>query len=455
MASRHPYTFEPHEGAGPDAGPEVTTQSAAQVAAQAMARRLDALFSAGGPGFRALAMAHAAAVAGDAAVTLSLAGTLFFSVPSSEARGNVVLYLLLTVAPFAVIGPLLGRLLDRNAGAMRAALVTSAGVRVLLAVVMANNLDGWLLFPAAFLLLILSRAHGIARNALLPAAISEPIALVEANAKLAQVGVLGGAVTAPVVALLVRLLGPVAGLLLGAVLFVVAAVVALGVPRPVIDRDGDGIPDALQTPRVHIPRPVRLAQLATAVVRMLNGFLVLLLAFAFKDAAAGGLDFGAVLGAAGLGFGLASVVAPRMERRLREEPTVVAALAVEAGAAFAAGQWFGLPAAAALAAAAGFAWGIAKLAFDGLLQRSLPAAKRGAAFTRSETVFQLGWVLGALLPTALRIPTSVGLVLAGFAALGAQVVYVSQLLVDRPPAPPTAAPGAASVDRPGVVAGDQ
>ncbi len=429
MAGRHPYTFEPHEGADPGAGPEVTQQTAAQVARQAVGRKLEALFSAGGPGFRSLALAHATAVAGDTAVTLSLAGTLFFSVPSAEARGNVALYLLLTVAPFAVIGPLLGRLLNRNAGSMRMALVTSSAVRVVLAIMMAANLDGWLLFPAAFALLILSRAHGIARNALMPASLDEPIALVEANAKLAQVGVLAGAAVAPVVAVLVRFTSPVAGLLLASALFVAGAVTARGVPKAIIDRDGDGIPDALQTPRVHIPTRVRFAQLATAVVRMLNGFLVLLLAFAFKDADAGGLDFGAVLGAAGLGFGVASVVAPKMERRLREEPTVVAALAVAAGAAFAAGQWFGLPAAAALAAAAGFSWGIAKLAFDGLLQRSLPAEKRGAAFTRSETLFQLAWVGGAILPTAITIPTSLGLVLAGFAALAAQVAYVSQLLV--------------------------
>jgi hypothetical protein len=97
---------------------------------------------------------------------------------------------------------------------------------------------------------------------------------------------------------------------------------------------------------------------------------------------------------------------------------VVAALAVEAGAAFSAGQWFELPTAAALAAAAGFAWGTAKLAFDGLLQANVPHARRGAAFTRSETLFAIAWVLGAVVPTALPMPTGLGLALAGFAALG-------------------------------------
>ncbi len=119
---------------------------------------------------------------------------------------------------------------------------------------------------------------------------------------------------------------------------------------------------------------------------------------------------------------------------MREEPIVLAALAITAAAAFTAGQWFGLVAAAALAGAAGVAWGFAKLAFDGLLQGTVAAERRGAAFTRSETLFSVAWVLGAIVPTAIPLPVSVGLVLAGFAALAAQIVYVSVLLV------PTAAP---------------
>lgn len=110
---------------------------------------------------------------------------------------------------------------------------------------------------------------------------------------------------------------------------------------------------------------------------------------------------------------------------------VVAGLAVEAAAAFVAGQWFGLPAAAALAAAAGFAWGTAKLAFDGLLQRSVPHVDAGSAFTRSETLFQLAWVLGAVVPVAVTMPASVGLAMAGVAALVAQTLYVSRLIEQR------------------------
>lgn len=396
-------------------------------AAAAARERLGTLFTTGGVGFRDLAVAHVTSTFGDTLVTVGLAGTLFFSVPSAEARGNVALYLLLTVAPFAVIGPLLGRMLDRHPSATRAALIGSALLRVVAAVWAVWLLEGLLLFPAAFGLLVLSRVHGIARNALLPVALDEPTKLVAANARLAMISVVGGATAAPVGGALVYLLDGRAALVAAALAYAVAAASGRLLPR--LSTDASAEPTASRRVRIPLPRHVRLAQIATAVVRLLNGFLLLLLAFAFKELGSSVFDFGAVLVAGGAGFGLAALASPPLERRLREEPMVVAGLALEAAAAFIAGQWFGLVAAASLAAAAGFAWGTAKLAFDGLLQRHVPANGRGAAFTRSETLFQLAWVVGAVMPTGIPLPTSIGLVLAGLAALTAQVVYVSNLLL--------------------------
>ena len=113
---------------------------------------------------------------------------------------------------------------------------------------------------------------------------------------------------------------------------------------------------------------------------------------------------------------------------------VVAGLAVEAAAAFIAAQVFGVPAAALLAAAAGFAWGMAKFGFDGLLQASVPIERRGRAFTNAETFFQVSWVIGAIIPVielpfAGTIPPEIGLTMAGVAALAIQVIYVSAVLV--------------------------
>jgi hypothetical protein len=178
-----------------------------------------------------------------------------------------------------------------------------------------------------------------------------------------------------------------------------------------------------------LPRGIRLARLATAGVRFLNGFLLLLVAFAFRDEDAGVLDFGFLLAAAGFGFFLASLLSPWLERRLREEPMMIAALAMEAAAAFIAAQVFALPAAAALAAAAGLAWGTAKFGFDGLLQATVEPDTRGYAFTVSETLFQIAWVVGALIPVLITVPIKVGLALAGVVALLVQLLYISGLLV--------------------------
>jgi hypothetical protein len=401
--------------------------------------RVRALVAEGGPGYRDLAVTQALSTAADTLVALGLANTLFFAVPSAEARGRVALYLLLTVAPFTVIGPLLGRLLDRTSVPVRGVLVAAAAGRAVLALALLGRLDGWWLFPIAFGLLVLSRVHGITRNSLVPLAIDDPRELVGANARLAWIGVVSGALVAPlglVAAWLFEGNGP---LVLAACAASLAALRGRRLPEPPSPRDCSPASSGRRR-RLHLPRAVRLAQVATAAVRFLNGFLLLLLAFAFRDADAGLADFGALLAAAGGGFALAALFVPRAERRVREEPLVVAALALAAGAAFSAGQWFGLAAAAALAAATGVAWGAAKLAFDGLLQANVPTGRRGAAFTRSETIFSIAWVAGAILPTAIPIPTGLGLVLAGFAALGAQIVYVGALLV--PPAE-RSGPGAA------------
>lgn len=395
-------------------------------------RRVDALFSRNGPAFKQLSLSWSANVAGDTLVALALASTLFFSVPSSEARESVALYLALTLAPFAVVAPILGGVFARFPGVYRATLTLSAAARAVVAVVMMMGLTTLWLYPLAFSMLVLSRLFGIGKSSLLPVALIQPVALVSANALLARIAIYSGAIVLPLGALAVQI-DPAVALAISAIFFAGSAYISLGLPDPrrILRQEADGV-DAVEewfpaTP----PRSLRLSRLATAVVRMLNGFLVLLLAFAFRDAEASFLDFGFLIAAAGIGYGLASLISPHLERVLREEPMVVAALAIEAAAAFIAGQFFGLPAAAALAAAAGLAWGTAKFAFDGLLQSKVPPDKRGSAFTRSETLFQLAWVVGAIIPVGLTIHPEVGLAIAGVIALTAQTVFVAGLLVER------------------------
>lgn len=442
---------------------EAQRQRVTARAGRAVAQRVSDVFGAGGPAFRVLANAHAASTAGDTLIAVALANSLFFSVPSSEARGNVALYLLLTVAPFAVIGPLLGRLFDRP-GAERTVLIGASSLRVVASVLLIVWAQTLWLFPLAFALLVLSRVHGISRSAVLPQALTNAIALVTANARLAQVSLIGGALAAPVGAGL-AVAGSEWVLAGAAVVYGVAtwqSIVLPGLggvpsddgaddpeppplqlrtPTPVTlylddEDDGPGVEedpalDEESPARLRSTAQLRLARFATAVVRLLNGFLLLILAFAFREVEAPIADFGAVLGAAGAGYGLASLAAPWLERSLREEPMVVASLAVEAAAAFIAAQFFGLPAAAVLTLAAGYAWGTAKFAFDGLLQATVAPSGRGRAFTRSETMFQLAWVFGAFIPTGITFDVRFGLILAGVTALVAQTLYVSRLLQRR------------------------
>ncbi len=400
-------------------------------ATSAVGRRLDQAFSVHGWAFRRLAISYAANVAGDTLVAIALADTLFFSVPTAEARSNVILYLLVTLAPFAVIGPVLGSIFARYPGTYRIGLLTSSALRVAVALVMMRASSDLTLIFMAFFMLVLSRVYGISRSAVLPMALPQPFALVAANARLARLGIGAGAVVVPIGALASGYVGTWLALLMAAVMFAWSALGAMALKFDLgsrqLSQEAAVAPPSRRVPATR--RAVRYSRIATAIVRLLNGYLLLLMAFAFREAGEGVASFGVLLGAAGAGFALASYLAAFLERRLREEPMVVAALALEAAAAFITAQVFGVWAAAALALFAGLAWGTAKFGYDGLLQASVEPSERGRTFTRSETLFQLAWVLGAVIPVVLSIPTAFGLVLAGCVALTAQVTIVSALLV--------------------------
>jgi len=118
--------------------------------------------------FGRLALAQVLMLAGDTLVTISLAGSLFFSISPDEAKSKVFLYLVLTLAPFAVVAPLLGPLIDRTRGARRAMVVLSALARCAICPIMATDTHSLLLFPEAFLILVFSKLYLVTRGALVP-----------------------------------------------------------------------------------------------------------------------------------------------------------------------------------------------------------------------------------------------------------------------------------------------
>jgi MFS family permease len=195
-----------------------------------------------------LAWVHATSTFGDALVAVALAGTLFFAVPVAAARPRVALYLLLTVAPFAVVAPLLGRLLDGRTGAGRLALAAAMALRAALAALAVTRTESLLLYPLAFGLLVCSRAHGISRTAMVPELLGpdDQRDLVAVNGRMARVAALGGTAGALLGVGLDRLLSGGAVLWAAALAFAAGGVLALGLPRTRRPR--------VPAPRVDAPR---------------------------------------------------------------------------------------------------------------------------------------------------------------------------------------------------------
>ena len=180
--------------------------------------------------FGRLALVHTVFSAGSTLVAISLAGSLFFSVTPHEAKSKVLLYLLLTLAPFAVVAPALSPLLDRGVTARRAAIAVACGGSAVLALSMANHLRGDLLFPEAFGILVLSKLYLVGKAALVPSMTNGDDDLASANAKLAVLAGLAGFAISPIGIAFLQLGAPWV-LRIDFLVFVIGGVAAARLPR--------------------------------------------------------------------------------------------------------------------------------------------------------------------------------------------------------------------------------
>jgi MFS family permease len=386
-----------------------------------------------------LAWVHATSALGDALVAVALAGTLFFAVPVAAARPRVALYLLLTVAPFAVVAPLLGRLLDGRRGAGRLVLSAALLLRAVLAYLAVSRTQSLLLYPLAFGLLVCSRVHGISRSALVPElAVADrgsprPLRdLVAVNGRMARVAALGGTLGALLGVGLDRLLGGGAVLWASALAFAAGGTLALWLPaaaprRAPAGREGDAL-DRRAARLARPPSRVRLARTASASVRAVGGFSLFLLAFELRRQGVGTAGLGLLLAGVGIGAVAGAFLLPRAARLVQEEGLLGAGLAASGLTALLLAGRVGVASAALAGLAMGGGVAAARLGFESLVQREVPPAGRGTAITRAETTFQLAWVGGAVVPVALALPTGPSLVAAGIACLAAASAYAAGLL---------------------------
>jgi len=370
--------------------------------------------------FSKLALAHAVAVCGDVFLTVSLAGTLFFDAATAEARPKVLLYLVVTMAPFAVVAPVLGPFLDRTRGGRRLLIALAAGGRGVLCLLMANAVDSLTLYPLAFGALVLSKGHAIAKSALVPSVVDHRDELVLANSRLALIGVVGGFVGAPIAAGILQIGDAEWVLRAGAIVFLFAMVAGLGIPRA---RTVGAQETAEDRELLHVPSIV-VAGGAMALVRAVVGFTTFFAAFVLKSEGEPAWMFGTVLVGSAVGNGLGVLLAPVLRRRIREEWILVGALLTPAVPLVFAARSYGRTSLVFLAFAVAAAAAASRLAFDSLLQRDAADAARGRAFARYETRFQLLWVAGGVLAVLLPSRGRLGVFLVALALLFAGLSYL-------------------------------
>jgi hypothetical protein len=370
-----------------------------------------------------LTKVHAVSTAADACITVSLAGSLFFSVSVDAARPRLALYLILTLAPFAVVAPLIGPATDRFRRPQATFIAFTGQARAILALFIAVDIRGLLLYPEAFAVLVLGQSYSIVKRALVPALVSRDEELVAANARLSRIGSVAGLAGGSVAAALLQLTGTTAVLRLAAVLHLAAAALSFGIPRATVASGTELAPASRSADAARAG--VRAPLFSITVLRGASGLVTFLIAFGLKRSGEPLVFFGVVAVAATVASFAGTFVSPILRRHLVNERVMLAACgALAMIAAVVAATLQGR--AGMLLATASLALGASagRNAFDSVVQREFDERDRSRAFARAETTMQLAWVFGALVPTVLNFAIGIGYGVSAALAAAAAVALI-------------------------------
>ena len=360
----------------------------------------------------------------DAMITVALAGTVFFGASASAQRGNVLLYLLVTMAPFAVVAPIIGPALDRLQHGRRWTMAGTAIGRAVLALVMAGHpTDLLVLYPCALGSLVLSKAYGVLRAAASPRLVPKGMTLTEANARLTIFGLGSTLVLGGFVGVIIKVTGSYsAGLVVTAIGFAACGFFAARLPKQV--------DSAAAAPR-HPDEPVRpkrqekvpplhrihgwarrgfephlvIALQGESVLRLLSGLLTIYLAFYVESTShglTGVVELAGVVGGAGAGNFLGTAIGTRV-KMAKPEVFILGSTCGAAAVCLVTALTFSIPIAIAAILLASVANALSKIALDSLIQNDVAEIMRSSAFARSETFLQLAWVIGAAI--AIGVPS--------------------------------------------------
>lgn len=386
---------------------------------------------------------------GETLVVLSLASSFFFNIDPSQGRQKVILGLLFTMAPFAIVGPFIGPFIDKVRGGHRAVIRGTMVIRSVVAILMmiAVITDSAALFVEAFAMLVLAKTYQIARAAVVPSTVAGEIELVEANSKLQLLSSVGSTV-AGIIGGGFLLFGEPVLLAFTAVVFAIGAIAALRLhPSAVGAADEETAELRPVGSKPVVSSSLSVAAFSMGMIRAVVGFVTFLMAFELRGGGTVSLVdraanltlsthrqfdprtsvpplgdgppiwyFGVVLAASVIGGLLGAMFAPKLRARVSEERMQVGACLLAVGIAVATLFLPGLAGFTMLSLGTALAAALAKQAFDAAVQRDIVESDRGQIFARYESRFQVAWVAGALLPAALTIPISSGAIVVMAAA---------------------------------------
>jgi MFS family permease len=450
-------------------------------AGASVVHRFSGASGAGQTGLSSLIELTAAGSAGDAFVAVALAGTVFFNTSLHEARSQVVLYLVLTVAPFTLLAPFIGPMLDRVRQGRRYIMMGTLLARGLLCWAMSGAVTGdpVTLFPAAFGVLVLQKAYAITRSSVTPRLLPPSITLVTANARNGLAATVASTIAAPAAFGIQHFIGAAWVLRIGTLVYLGATALGARVPDHVDETkaapESRAVPETsepLTVPETPVERPtvaetrpepaparprrrglrslgplVSEAMWANAAVRAFAGFMVFFLAFLLRSShfhgfsqneSLGALVFAAAAGGL-IGTGAGALFKRRLPRRMALPVLVVSIATCAVSAAM-----FGLGTALVVAFVASVGTVLAKLALDSTVQREIPEDVRTSTFAVSETVHQVSWVAGGLAGVLISMigsgPAGLWIAAAGLAAALALLVMNRRrrLHAARAPAVPQA-----------------
>ena len=437
--------------------------------------RLSGAQGASRTGFSTLLELTAAGGIGDAFVTIALAGSLFFSTSVEEARSRAAFALLITIAPYAILAPFIGPLLDRVKQGNKFILMGTLLARGLLCWGMSGAMNDTLtLLPAAFGVLVLQKAYVVTRAAVTPRLLPEQLSLVSANARSNMASLIATSAGAAVALGIDKIAGGDSHgaawvLRVGTLIYLAAMVLAFRLPDTVDvsgqaagsgqrvsqpagagpdgtipltvfpgdqETHGNGAahaggsgtrPDGARTSPgasrparrgpfavPHVGPVVAEAMLANASIRIFYGFMLFFLVFILRSEHFGHISDAIALGGLAIAVAAGGMLGTVIGSALRSwapQAMIFTVLGLATVASLACAILFSLWSVLAVALAAAIASTLVKVALDSILQREIPEDRRSSAFGFSETLHQLALVGGGLLGLLLSLTRS------GFAGL--------------------------------------